>query len=837
MDPNIFQKFSENLKKILILAEKIAKDSGRQMDSEDMLLALATIRGTLAYDILANFDVNPERLQIVVKLITSTNRGARKGGLTKDAREVIQSSVLIANKFRHLLIDAEHLLLALVSRKELNSYSVIERIGVSPDKIKYQVESIFNEISRVTNAKRNPQFNGLNPDGEINFDEPVYDVDNGGKTAVKEEEKTLIEQFTSNLTDLAKKGKLDPLIGRENEIARLIQVLSRRTKNNPLLIGEPGVGKTAIIEGLAQRIVEGSVPNNLMGTTVLSLDIASLLAGTIYRGQFEARLKKLLAEIKTQGKNILFIDEIHTTVGTGSAEGSLDTANILKPLISRGEIRVIGATTFDEYKKHLEKDPAYERRFQSIKIDQTSKSETLKILAGLKKSYEKHHGIKFTPDSLESAVELADRYIADRFLPDKAIDLIDEAAAATNVITRNSLKLNKLQNELLELRDQKEEAVNNENYESATHLREQELKLSEKISQLEKETEKDKKKIISAEDIAKVVSKWTGIQVENLTADEKQKYSRIEKFLAEKVVGQDEAIEKIAKAIRRNRVGISDPKRPIGSFLFLGPTGVGKTHLTKVLAEFLFGSDENLIKIDMSEFMEKHNVSRLIGAPAGYVGYDDGGKLTESVRHKPYSIILFDEIEKAHPEVFNILLQIFEDGYLTDAKGRRVNFRNTIIILTSNLGTSELNKSAAIGFSATDEDELKKAEKDFVEIKKEVLETVKKRLRPEFINRLDDLIVFRPLDKKSIRKIVSLNIRELKERLKKQKITLSVTVKASSYLAENGYSEEYGARPLRRTIAENLEDQISDAILSEDFSAGDKIIADIKNKKIVVGKA
>ena len=422
-------------------------------------------------------------------------------------------------------------------------------------------------------------------------------------------------------------------------------------------------------------------------------------------------------------------------------------------------------------------------------------------------------------------------------MPDKAIDLIDEAAAATNVITRNSLKLNKLQNELLELRDQKEEAVNNENYESATHLREQELKLSEKISQLEKETEKDKKKIISAEDIARVVSKWTGIQVENLTADEKQKYSRIEKFLAEKVVGQDEAIEKIAKAIRRNRVGISDPKRPIGSFLFLGPTGVGKTHLTKVLAEFLFGSDENLIKIDMSEFMEKHNVSRLIGAPAGYVGYDDGGKLTESVRHKPYSIILFDEIEKAHPEVFNILLQIFEDGYLTDAKGRRVNFRNTIIILTSNLGTSELNKSAAIGFSATDEDELKKAEKDFVEIKKEVLETVKKRLRPEFINRLDDLIVFRPLDKKSIRKIVSLNIRELKERLKKQKITLSVTVKASSYLAENGYSEEYGARPLRRTIAENLEDQISDAILSEDFSAGDKIIADIKNKKIVVGKA
>jgi ATP-dependent Clp protease ATP-binding subunit ClpC len=839
MDPNIFQKFSENLKKILILAEKIAKDSGRQMDSEDMLIALATIRGTLAYDILANFDISPERLQIVVRLITNTGKKARNGGLTKDAREVIQSSVLIANKYRHLIIDAEHLLLALVYKKELNSHSVIERIGINPENIKKQIESIFNEISRVSDIKQGLALDNFSLDNEPISDNQAYEniqMDSIGKTAIKDNEKTLIEQFTSNLTTLAQKKKLDPLIVRENEIKRLIQILSRRTKNNPLLIGEPGVGKTAIIEGLAQRIVGGSVPNNLIGITILSLDITSLLAGTIYRGQFEARLKKLLAEIKSKGKNILFIDEIHTTVGTGSAEGSLDTANILKPLISRNEIRVIGATTFDEYKKHLEKDPAYERRFQAMKINQTSKSDTLKILVGLKQGYEKHHGIKFTPESLKSAVELSDRYISDRFLPDKAIDLIDEAAAATNVVTKNSLKLNKLQIQLSEIREQKEEAVNSENYESATHLRESELKLSEKISLLEKETEKDKKKIITDDDIAKVVSKWTGIQVENLTANEREKYANIEKRMSEKVIGQDQATEKIARAIRRNRVGISDPMRPIGSFLFLGPTGVGKTYLAKVLAKFLFGSDENLIKIDMSEFMEKHNVSRLIGAPAGYVGYEDGGKLTETVRHKPYSIILFDEIEKAHPEVFNILLQILEDGYLTDAKGRRVNFRNTIVILTSNLGTSELNRSAAIGFGATTENQIKKAEKRFDVIKNEVLETVKKRLRPELINRLDDLIVFKPLDKKSIRNIVTLNIAELKNRLKKQKISFAITAKAKDYLCNKGYSEEYGARPLRRAISENLEDQISDAILSENFSAGDKIIADIRNGKIEVKK-
>ncbi len=836
MDPNIFRKFSENLKKILILAERIAKDSGRPMNSEDMLLALTLTKGTLASDILGNFEIVSDRVQIVAKLVSDKNSKPLAFSISPDAKKIIQYSIKIAADFNHFVVDAEHLLLALVSDKKYNSYSIIERIGVSPEKIKEQLETIFNEISKATEEAGETlnfsadKFNIDSSSTQDDFAENPF-ADSPGRTTTKENQKTFVEQYTTNLTDLAKENRLDPLIGREVEIERVSQILSRRTKNNPLLIGDPGVGKTVIVEGLAKKIVDGNVPQTLIGKTILSLDIGSLLAGTIYRGQFEGRLKKLLSELKNAGNIILFIDELHTTIGTGSAEGSLDTANMLKPILARSEFNVIGATTYEEYKKHLEKDPAYERRFQVVRVNEPTEEESLKILHGLKTKYEEHHKIKFTDSALSSAVELSKRYISDRYLPDKAIDLIDEAAAATNIVTKESTRIAKMKSKFDDLVIRKEEAVNSENYEAATHLREEEIKLGEKISKLENVVGAEKKKEIDENDIARVVSRWTGINVENLSLNERKKFLNLESKLKKYVIGQDESVKAIAKSIRRNQAGISDPKRPIGSYLFLGPTGVGKTHLSKKLAELLFGSEENLIKIDMSEFMEKHNVSRLVGAPAGYVGYDDGGKLTEAVRHKPYSIILFDEIEKAHPEVFNLLLQIFEDGYLTDAKGRQVNFRNTIIILTSNLGTSDINKFASIGFNAKTD-----SNKKYEDLKEKVLEIVNKEMRPEFVNRLDNIIVFRPLDRDSIEKIVELNLAELIIRLKKQGITFWVNNEVKKYLAKVGYSEEFGARPIRRTISEKIEDPISEAIIAGKYNSGDKISLHMVDGTIIFRK-
>ncbi len=840
MDPDIFRKFSDNLKKILILAERIAKDSGRLMDSEDMLSALTLTRGTLANDILSNFEVTSDRVQIVAKLVSSQSKKTQVVGISEDAKKVIQSAVKVAADYNHFIVDAEHLLLSLVSDSRLNSYSIVERIGANPGKIKEQLETIFNEISKAaggpgeifnTGADRQ-NLEGL-PGGE-NFTEGAFQ-EAASRTTTKDAGKSFIEQYTLNLTRLAQDNKLDPLIGRGVEIERVSQILCRRTKNNPLLIGEPGVGKTAIVEGLAKKIIEGSVPPVLVGKTIFSLDLGALLAGTMYRGQFESRVKKLLSEIKKAGNVILFIDELHTTIGTGSAEGSLDTANMLKPILSRGEFKIIGATTYDEYKKYLEKDPAYERRFQVVQVNEPTPEETYKILRGLRSRYEEHHGVKFTPDALHAAVEFSHRYISDRYLPDKAIDLIDEAAAATNIVTSLGAKVAKLKSKLADMLAKKEDAVTAENYEAATQLREEEIKLTDRITALEGELIAGKEKVIDAADIARVVSRWTGVNVENLSLDERKRFLNLETRLKRYIIGQDEAVKAIAKSIRRSRAGVADPRRPIGSYLFLGPTGVGKTHLSKKLAEILFGSEDSLIKIDMSEFMEKHNVSRLVGAPAGYVGYDDGGKLTEAVRHKPYSIILFDEIEKAHPEVFNILLQILEDGYLTDAKGRRINFRNTIVILTSNLGTLELNKVAAIGFSANAGGK-KDFEKKYESLKERVMEIVNKELRPEFINRLDSIIVFRPLDKTSVERIVELNLVELSKRLKKQGIILSVTKDVKKFIAETGFSEEFGARPIRRAISENLEDPISEAIIAGKYSSGDKISVHLVNGKIVFRK-
>ncbi len=834
MDPNIFGKFSDNLRKILVMAERIAKDSAKPLDTEEILLALVLTRGTLASDILTSFEIVPDKVSIVAKLVSNLGKKSKTPAISDDAKSVMQSAVRIAAGYNHLIVDVEHLLLALLSNPKFNSYSIIERIGVKPEKISDQISAIFSEISKASGS--------LNLDQPAEFDLPhIGDFpgedfasdfsEKPGKTKTQEAQKTFLEQYTVNLTAEAKNNHLDPLVGREKEIERVSQILSRRTKNNPLLIGEPGVGKTAIVEGLARRIIDGSVPQTLIGKTILSLDLGSLLAGTIYRGQFEARIKKLLAEIKNLGKIILFIDEIHTTVGTGSAEGSMDTANMLKPILTRNEFQVIGATTFDDYKKHIEKDPAYERRFQVVQVPEPSVLETIKILRGIKHKYEQHHKIKFTADSLVAAAEFSERYITDRFLPDKAIDLIDEAAAATNIITPENAKLAKLQTKLIETQSKKEEAVMAENYESATGLREEEIILSDKISTLEKSSASQKKNIIDSNDIANIISRWTGIQTENLSLDERKRYLNLDERIKKIVIGQDEAVTAISKSIRRNRAGISDPNRPIGSYLFLGPTGVGKTHLSKTLAKILFGTEENLIKIDMSEFMEKHNVSRLVGAPAGYVGYDDGGKLTEAVRRKPYSIILFDEIEKAHPEVFNILLQILEDGYLTDAKGRRVNFRNAIIIMTSNLGTSDLKRVDEIGFHANNNSESK-----YEAMKKLVMETTKKELRPELINRLDSIIVFRPLSKPSISRIVDINLKELIARMKKQGLQLSVGNEAKNYISETGYSDEFGARPIRRIITDKFEDPISEAIIGGLFVSGDKIKTHLVDKHIIFKK-
>jgi ATP-dependent Clp protease ATP-binding subunit ClpC len=838
MDPNIFRKFSDNLRKILVLAEKIATDSRKPMDSEEMLLALTMTKNTLASDILTSFEIVTDRVQIVAKLVSNLTPKRSHSGLSENAKKVIQNSVKIAADNNHLVVDAEHLLLALITDPKLNSYSIIERIGVKPQRIKQQVESIFTEISKATNGTNfyNPDTQGLNVGGMPDIEDYPEQVDRDvGKTAIKDTEKPFLEQFTTNLTAMATNLQLDPLIGRENEIERVTQILSRRTKNNPLLIGEPGVGKTAIVEGLARKIVLGEVPQTLIAKTILSLDLSSLLAGTMYRGQFESRVKKLLAEIKMIGNVILFIDEIHATIGTGSAEGSLDTANMLKPILSRGDFRLIGATTYEEYKKHLEKDPAYERRFQIVQVKEPTVPEAIKILKGLKSKYEQHHSLKFSNDAIVSAVELSNRYITDRFLPDKAIDLIDEAAAATYIVTAEGVKISKLKKKLDLVQEKKEESVNDENYEAATNYREEEIKLSDKISALESTLSVSKKKLIDSPDIAKVVSRWTGINVESLSTDEKAKYLHLEDRLKKNVIGQEEAINLVAKSIRRNRAGISDPDRPIGSFLFLGPTGVGKTFLSKTLAEILFGAKENFIKIDMSEFMEKHNVSRLVGAPAGYVGYEDGGKLTESVRRNPHSIILFDEIEKAHPEVFNILLQILEDGYLTDAKGRRVNFKNTVIILTSNLGTSELNKNLEIGFSNIFEAE-RTDERKYEKLKERVLETLNRELKPEFINRLDSIVVFKPLSQDSISKIVELNIKILVSRLKKQGITLTVSKEVKKHICKIGYSNEFGARPIRRVISDLLEDPISNSIISDKFMSGDKISARFIGEKVVLTK-
>lgn len=834
MDQELFKKFSANLKKTLVLSEKLASEQGIPTDTGHFLIALSMSKGTLAFELLNSFKLTTQKIELTLSL----GRKAKTNPYSKElvsteAKEAIQLAVAVASKHSHYSVDCEHLLLAIAKEKRFKSFQTIEKLGCRPTEIATQIEFVFKTINDNLGNRDNPDDEMREIPEEMHGPDMFGPIDPIGNISLasKVKKESILESFSTNITKLAANDKLDEVIGRDSETTRVIQILSRRTKNNPILVGEPGVGKSAIVEGLAKRIIEGKVPEKLLNKEILSLDMGSLIAGTMYRGQFESRVKKIISEIKKKGNIIVFIDEIHTVVGAGSTEGSIDAANLLKPMLSRGELRLIGATTIDEYKKHIEKDAAFERRFQPVKIMEPTVEETIKILEGIKNKYEEHHNITYTKEAMVAAANLAQRYINDRFLPDKAIDLIDEAAAAANIsISKDAYKLMSLKKNLRAILRQKEELILNENYKDATLLRRKEIILEDKIKNLKIRDQLIGKKIIDEENIGAIISKWTGIPVSNLNLQEKKKFLNLEKKLSSQVIGQEEAVSEITKAIKRARVGISNPNRPMGTFIFLGPTGVGKTELAKVLAKEILGSSQNLIKIDMSEFMEKHNVSRLVGAPAGYIGYEEGGKLTEAIRKNPYSIILLDEIEKAHPEVFNILLQVMEDGELTDAKGRNVDFKNTIIIMTSNLGTDILTKQAVIGFNKSSN-----LDEKYEKLESSVKETVEKHFKPEFLNRLDKIIIFKPLDKAVIKKIVELELEKLKKRLKKR-YSLRITPNARDWIAEKGHDPNYGARPIRKIIADFIETNLSELILGETITEGDLIEIDTDKDKLVLSK-
>ena len=794
-----FDKFTDRARKVLTLAQDEAQRFNHNyIGTEHLLLGLVREGEGVAARVLENMNVELAKVRTAVEFIIG--RGDRpvvgEVGLTPRAKRVIELAIDEARRLGHNYIGTEHLLLGLVREGEGIAAGVLESLGVNLDKVRHEVIRVLSQSSS-----------------------------SGPTTETKRASKTpTVDQLGINLTDAVRAGKIDPVIGREKEIERVIQILSRRTKNNPALIGEPGVGKTAIAEGLAQRIVAGDVPETLLNKRVLTLDIGSLVAGTKYRGEFEERLKKIIEELRNTNDAVLFIDELHTLVGAGAAEGAIDAANILKPPLARGELQCIGATTLDEYRKYIERDAALERRFQPVMVEEPTLEQTIDILFGIRERYEEHHKVKITDDAVRSAADLSIRYITDRHLPDKAIDLIDEAASRVRLRT-GSLppELKDAQRELDRVTKEKEAAINDQDYEVAANLRDAEATAKESLDTIRaawQETQGADMAQVTEEDIAQVVAMWTGIPVTRIAQEESDRLMHMEDALREKVIGQDEAIDTIAKAVRRARAGLKDPKRPIGSFIFLGPTGVGKTWLAKALAEFMFGSEDALIKIDMSEFMERHNVSRLVGAPPGYVGFEEGGQLTEAVRRKSYSVVLLDEIEKAHPEVFNILLQILEDGHLTDAKGRRVDFRNTVIIMTSNVGAKSLLKDTSLGFRPVAVDQVKAEEQQYDRMKEKVLDQLKTQFRPEFLNRVDSVVVFRSLQIEQIRVIVELLLDRVRDQLKAQQIELEITQEAKDHIIKLGYDIDYGARPLRRVIQNMVEDQLAEALLMGRFSSG-----------------
>ncbi|MDQ3640395.1 MAG: ATP-dependent Clp protease ATP-binding subunit [Actinomycetota bacterium] len=806
----MFERFTDRARRVVVLAQEEARLLNHNyIGTEHILLGLIHEGEGVAAKALEQLGISLEAVRTQVEEIIGQGGSSPSGHIpfTPRAKKVLELSLREALQLGHNYIGTEHILLGLIREGEGVAAQVLVKLGADLSRVRQQVIQLLSGYAGKEGAPSGGPAGEATPAGSL-----------------------VLDQFGRNLTQLAREKKLDPVIGREREIERVMQVLSRRTKNNPVLIGEPGVGKTAIVEGLSQQIVANTVPDTLKGKQLYTLDLGALVAGSRYRGDFEERLKKVLKEIRTRGDIILFIDELHTLVGAGAAEGAIDAASILKPMLARGELQTIGATTLDEYRKHLEKDAALERRFQPIKVEEPTVAHTIEILKGIRDRYEAHHRVTITDQAIVAAANLSDRYISDRHLPDKAIDLIDEAGSRM-VMRRMKTPpdYKELENDLSRVRKEKEQAIENQKFEQAAKLRDQEKALEErkKIKEAEWKAEGiDLFDEVDEEGIAEVLALWTGIPVYKLTEEETAKLLRMEEELHKRVISQEDAIKAVSQAIRRTRAGLKDPKRPSGSFIFLGPSGVGKTELAKTLAEFLFGDESHLIQLDMSEYMEKHTVSRLVGSPPGYVGYEEGGQLTEAVRRKPFSVVLFDEIEKAHPDVFNALLQILEDGRLTDAQGRTVDFKNTVIIMTSNLGTADLRK-ASIGFQKSSE------AVTYEKMKEKVAEALKQHFRPEFLNRIDDTIVFHELTRAEVTQIVDLMSRRLKDQLASQGLTLELTDAAKLLLAEKGYDPSLGARPLRRALQRMVEDKMSERILWKEFRAGETIIVDAEDGEIV----
>lgn len=802
-----FQEFlnhlTENALQSLRHADAIARTAGSPyVGTEHLLLGVLAQEGSLGAKVLTDAGITLDRARVALNLHPKTlviNMGAK--GLSETAKLTLKMAYDVAQEFNQEFCGTEHILYSILSQKNARATVLLREMHVD-------VDAISNELEQFLNKQ---QYDDANSKGTTN-------------KRSKRGRKTALDFFGTDLTAQAKDGKLDPVVGREAQIRRVITILNRRTKNNPVLIGEPGVGKTAIVEGLAQRIVHEDVPDGLLDKRIVMLDLAGMIAGTKYRGEFEERLKKVMSELESSNNTIIFIDELHLIVGAGSAEGAMDAGNILKPALARGKIQLIGATTTTEYTKHIEKDAALERRLQPIQVPETNPQETVAILKGLRKHYESFHGVSMSDEVLEDTVSLAKRYINDRFMPDKAIDLIDETAAHLRLDKgRTPPEVRRLQKELKLVNARIEDAVDAEDYERAAKNKTRASQIHEELKKLHAQAKGGKKIVMASEDVAQTVSRITGVPAQKVIRAEAKYLMNLEKTLSKYVIGQHEAVTAVSKAVRRNRSGVSSERRPVGSFIFLGPTGVGKTELARVLAREFYGSEDSLVKIDMSEFSERHNVARLVGAPAGYVGYDDGGQLTDKIRRQPYSLVLFDEIEKAHPEVFNMLLQILEDGYLTDAKGRRIDFTNTIVIMTSNIGAEKLQKEANLGFSATESKDLKDLDKLHELNKDKVLDELKRMMRPELLNRIDKTIVFRALTKKDITRILDLQVQELKDRLVKHGLSVKLTAQAKKYMLENGYDPLNGVRPMRRLIQDTLEDYIAAELLQDSYKKGDII--------------
>jgi ATP-dependent Clp protease ATP-binding subunit ClpC len=808
----MFERFTDRARRVVVLAQEEARMLNHNyIGTEHILLGLIHEGEGVAAKALESLNISLEAVRQQVEEIIGQGQAAPTGHIpfTPRAKKVLELSLREALQLGHNYIGTEHILLGLIREGEGVAAQVLQKLGADLNRVR---QTVIQLLSGYTAGK-----------GETTP---------GGQGEQAGQGSMVLDQFGRNLTQLARDTKLDPVIGREKEIERVMQVLSRRTKNNPVLIGEPGVGKTAIVEGLAQDIVRGEVPETLKGKQIYTLDLGALVAGSRYRGDFEERLKKVLKEIRTRGDIVLFIDELHTLVGAGAAEGAIDAASILKPMLARGELQTIGATTRDEYRKHLEKDAALERRFQPINVEEPTVAHTIEILKGLRDRYEAHHRVSFTDDALVAAANLSDRYISDRFLPDKAIDLIDEAGSRMRIRRMTAPPdVREVDEKIAEVRLRKESAIDAQDFEKAASLRDEERQLVEERQRREREWKSGEMDVLSEvdeEEIAEVLATWTGIPVFKLTEEETEKLLRMEDELHKRIISQEDSITAVSKAIRRTRAGLKDPKRPSGSFIFLGPSGVGKTELSKALAEFLFGDEAALIQLDMSEYMEKHTVSRLIGSPPGYVGYEEGGQLTEAVRRKPFSVILFDEIEKAHPDVFNTLLQILEDGRLTDSQGHQVDFKNTIIIMTSNLGTRDIQKGPGIGFAARPDEKM-----TYEKMKDRVMDELKKSFRPEFLNRIDEVIVFHSLTQEDVKQIVDLLMKRVTEQLKAKDLEIELTDAAKTVLAEKGFDPSLGARPLRRTIQRLVEDPLSEKLLWKEFRAGQTIIVDARDGEIV----